>query len=172
MNNNNENRQTLEEKISYISNETTLLQFIKDNNIAEIDQIHNIQKYHIGDDRKGMILEVQEKDHEGKTKILFDLKQGQPIINQVYDSLYNIGKDCSIKIIMFTGGHNENDLKIPTADEYAVNGLIDQLQQSNVAILLCSYFRKMIKIEDHSIYDYWKQVERAGEIDPQPKNNL
>ena len=136
MNNNNENSKTLEEKINYISNETTLLQFIKDNNIAEIDQIHNIQKYHIGDDRIGTIIEVQEKNKDIKTKIFIDLKQGQPTINQVYDSLYNIGKDCSIKIIMFTGGNNDNDLMIPTADEFVVNGLIDQLQQSNVGILL------------------------------------
>lgn len=163
MNDKNQSKRTLEETIDYISEETNLLKLIKDNDIAVIDQILNVQHYQKGDDRRGLIVDAKQREIEGTTKILIDLKQGEPTINQVYDSLYEIGKECSIKIIMFTGGHNDNDLNIPIADEYAVNGLIDNLQQSNVKIILCSINNGKLKIEDHHIYDYWKQIDKTAE---------
>jgi len=165
MSNNNENERTLEEKINYISNESTLINFLSKNQIADVKQIYELQHYQKDDDRRGIIIETQEKNSSGRTKILIDLKIGEPTVNQVYDSLYEIGKDCSIKIIMFTGHGNENDLMIPIADEYAVNSLIDQLQQSNVGILLSSIYEDKMKVEDHHIYDYWKQVNQTGKVD-------
>jgi hypothetical protein len=165
MNQPNNKPNNLDGIIEKIFKEDELIQFLSENSIADVEQIYSIQTYQKDHDRRGIVVNAQENNKDERSKILIDLKQGQPSINQVFDSLYNIGKDCSIKIIMFTGGINENDIMIPTADEFVVNGLIDQLQESNVGILLCKIWQEKIKIIDHSLYDYWIQVDRTGEIE-------
>ncbi len=101
------NQQTVEEMINFIAKENTLHQVLRDNKIAEIDKIYQINPYEKDGNRRGLIVDVQEKNADAKSKIMIDLKQGQPIINQVYDSIYTIGKDCSKRIILYTGGQNE-----------------------------------------------------------------
>ena len=110
------NQKIVEEMINSISKENTLHQVLRDNKIAEIDKIYQINPYEKDGGRKGLILDVQEKNADGRSKIMIDLKQGQPIINQVYDSLYDIGKDCSKRIIMYSNGQNEFDKDVPVAD--------------------------------------------------------
>ena len=104
MNEKKQNQQIIEEMINSISKENTLRQLLRDNKIAEIDTIYEIDPYAKEGNRRGLIVDVQEKNSDLRSKIMIDLKQGQPIINQVFDSLYDIGKDCSKRIIMYSNG--------------------------------------------------------------------
>jgi hypothetical protein len=95
--------------IKNIKEENVLKTFLSKNNIAAIDHIIDIQTYQKNNYRSGLILTVLEKGFDDKTKILVDVRHGLPTINQVYESLYKIGKDCDIRIITCTNGANGHD---------------------------------------------------------------
>ena len=128
------NQQIIVEMNNSISKENTLRQLLRDNKIAAIDTIYEINPYEKDGYRRGLIVDVQEKNSDLRSKIMIDLKQGQPIINQVFDSLYDIGKDCSKRIIIYSDGRNELDKNVPAADYWAVNCLINNLQQYPLGI--------------------------------------
>ncbi len=96
MNNTTEDQQIVEKMIDSISKEKILRQVLRDNKIAVIDKIYEINPYKRDGGRRGLIADVQEKGADTRSKIMIDLKQGEPIINQVYDSLYDIGKNCQV----------------------------------------------------------------------------
>ena len=77
--------------------------------IAEIDKIQSIEHYKRDDDRIGLLVDVKETNRIERTKIIIDLRRGQPSVHQVYDALYDIGKDCDIRIIVHT---NEDDERV------------------------------------------------------------
>ena len=148
-----QNQQIVEAMISSISEENTLRRFLRDNNIIDIETMHEIHSYKIGEDRRGLILDVQETNSDDRSKIMLDLKQGQPIINQVYDSLYDIGKDCSKRIIMYSDGKNESDYDVPAADYLVVNCLINNLQQYPLGLHFYKMDEKTFGIEPHLMDD-------------------
>jgi hypothetical protein len=113
------NRKTVQETINELLSNRKFENFLKDKNIAEVDKILKFNHYQIGNDRAGFIVNLKEKNSEDVTKIMLDLKQGEPTVNQVYDALYEIGKDCDIRMIMHTDSHNDADKGIPTADDCA-----------------------------------------------------
>jgi hypothetical protein len=55
--------------------------------IADISKIHNIRHYQKDYKRYGVVIDAQEKNIGNRTKILIELRLGQPIANQVYDAL-------------------------------------------------------------------------------------
>jgi len=151
-----ENQHTVEEMIKSISKENTLRQVLRDNKIAEIDRIYEICSYKKDGNRRGLIIDVQEKNADSKSKILIDLKQGQPIINQVCDSLYDIGKDCSKRIIMYSDGRNELDRDVPAADYWPVNCLINNLQQYPLGIHFLEMSESTFTIKPHYMHEYFE----------------
>ena len=130
------NQQTVEEMINFIAKKSTLHQFLEANNIVDIDTIHEINFYERDGNRRGLIIDVQEKNTDVRSKIMIDLKQGQPIINQLYDSLYGIGIDCSKRIILYTGGQNAYDKTIPAADSDVVESAVSNLEQYPLGMCL------------------------------------
>ena len=70
-----QNQQIVEAMISSISEENTLRRFLRDNNIIDIETMHEIHSYKIGEDRRGLILDVQETNSDDRSKIMLDLKQ-------------------------------------------------------------------------------------------------
>ena len=62
------NQQIVEEMINSISKEHTLCQLMRDNKIAEIDKIYKINPYERDGDRRGLIVDVQEKNADGQIK--------------------------------------------------------------------------------------------------------
>jgi hypothetical protein len=151
-----QNQKIVKEMIDSISKEHTIRQVLSENKIAEIDTIYEINPYQRDGDRRGLILDVQEKNADARSKIMIDLKQGQPIINQVYDSLYDIGNDCSKRIILYSDGHNDHDKNIPTADYWAVNSLINSLQQYPLGIYFFEMDEDTFTIGPHYMHDYFE----------------
>jgi hypothetical protein len=151
-----QNQQIVEEMINSISKENTLHQVLKDNKIAEIVTIYEINPYEKDGGRRGLIVDVQEKNADARSKIMIDLKRGQPIINQVYDSLYDIGKDCSKRIIMYSNGQNDYDLNIPVADFWPVNCLINNLQQYPLGLHFLEMSKDTYNIGPHYMHEYFE----------------
>ena len=161
MNNSIQNQKTLDEMINHIAEEKNLRQLLSSYEIAEIDEIHSIKHYKRDDDRIGLVVDVKETNRIERTKIMIDLRLGQPSIYQVHDALYDIGKDCDIKIIIHTNGYNDFDGDIPSVDDGAVLGLISELQDNNVAILLFEIDSTTFKIKYVDLFQNWYRVDRS-----------
>jgi hypothetical protein len=156
MNEKRQNQQIVEKMINSISKENKLRQLLRDNKIAEIDMIYEINPYEKDGYRRGLIVDVQENNSDFISKIMIDLKQGQPIINQVYDSLYDIGKDCSKRVILYSDGRNELDKDIPAADYWAVNCLINNLQQYPLGLHFLEMSEDTFIIGPHFMHEYFE----------------
>jgi hypothetical protein len=165
MNNINKNEKTLTKIIDEIAKESSLLDFLDKNNIAEIDQIMDIEHYQRNNYRNGLILTVKEKGADEMTKILIDLRHGLPTIKQVYDALYDIGKDCDIKIIVYSNGVNGYDKFNPANDEYAVLSLIARLQADNVPIALFQINGVTSEMKYVDLYQNWYLVDQSKSIE-------
>lgn len=160
MNNEKQNKQTVDEMIRYIAEEDNLKHFLEKYKIAKISEINYKKYYHKDDNREVVIIDTKEEYLSNKTKIMIDLRLGQPIVNQVYDALYDVGKDCDIKIIVYSNGYNDYDKGIPVADEYLASSLIAQLQNKNVPIVLFAIDYSNFKLKYVDMYQNWYQVNR------------
>lgn len=156
MKNKYQNKKSVDEMINYIAKKSTLHQLFETNKIIDIDTIHEINIYEREGNRRGLIVEVQEKNADVRSKIMIDLKQGQPIINQVYDALYGIGKDCSKRIIMYSGGQNDYDKNIPAADYWVVCCLVNNLQQYPLGIHFYEMNQETFNIGPHYMEEYFE----------------
>jgi hypothetical protein len=150
----------MKEMMNHIINEDRLKDLLDGYDLAYVSKIHDIQHYEKKDNRHGVVMDIQENRFADKTKVLIDIRQGQPIVNQVYDALYDEGKDCDIKIIVFTDGYNEYDKGVPVADEYLVSGMIGKLQDMNIPIYLFSIYKKEMIVTLVDSYQTWYQVNR------------
>ena len=156
MNKTARNQKTVEEMINSISKENTLSQVLRDNKIAEIDTIYEINPYERDGGRRGLIVDVQEKNADARSKIMIDLKQGEPIINQVYDSLYDIGKNCSKRIIASLNGRDVYDKDVPVADFWPVCCLVNNLQQYPLGIHFLEMDSDTLTLGPHFQQEYFK----------------
>jgi len=156
MNEKRQNQQIVEKMINSISKENTLRQLLRENKIAEIDTIYEINHYERDGGRRGLIVDVQEKNADARSKIMIDLKKGEPIINQVFDSLYDIGKECSKRIIAYLNGSNEFDKGVPAADFWPVCCLVNNLQQYPLGIHLLEMNADTLTLGPHYMYEYFE----------------
>jgi hypothetical protein len=171
MNTTIQNRQIVEEMINSISKEDKLRQLFRANKIADIEKIFEINSYKRDGYRRGFIIEVQEKNADARSKIMIDLKQGQPLIDQVYDSLYGIGKDCSKRIIIYSG-HNDFDQGIPVADYWPVICLINNLQQYPLGIHLLEMNRDTFAVGPHFMHEYFEPDQEYSVSDVPTKEQF
>jgi hypothetical protein len=153
MDNQNNNQKPVDEMIRDLLSDSKFENFMKERNIADVDQIFKLSHYQIGNDRAGFIAKLKEKNSDDVKKIMVDLKQGQATVNQVFDALYEIGKDCDIRIIRHTDSHNDADKGIPTADVCIVSRLICQLQDIGINVRLYKYNEKTKNIVNNELYD-------------------
>ncbi|GAG78215.1 unnamed protein product, partial [marine sediment metagenome] len=116
--------------------------------------IYEINPYEKDGYRRGLIVDVQEKHADRRSKILIDLKLGEPIINQVHDSLYDIGKDCSKRIIAYLDGWNVYDKDVPAADFWPVCCLVNNLQQYPLGIHLLEMNADTLTLGPHFQQEY------------------
>ena len=161
MNNTTQNKKTLDEMINHIAEEKNIRQLLSSNEIAVIDEMCSIEHYKRGDDRNGIIVDVKEAGRVERTRILIDLRMGQPSVHQVYDALYDIGKGCDIKIIIHTDRFNDYDGYIPSFDDYSGLSLISELQNNNVAILLFGIDSTTFNIKFAGLFQNWDGVDRS-----------
>ena len=165
------NNNDVYEMMRSIANDENLKRFLKEYKIAKISEI-NFKKYFNKDDHRcTAIIDAQEELFNHSTKILIDLRIGQPSVNQVYDALYDIGGDCDIKVIIYTDGCNDKDKGIPVADEYVVATLIRELQYNNIPIILFTIDQDTLT-EKYDSYQDWYSVNRLRSCKIPTKENF
>ncbi|WP_319406217.1 hypothetical protein [uncultured Desulfosarcina sp.] len=150
----------VDEMLKTFSEDENLRQFLKKYEIAVPTDFISKKYCHKDDKRCIVITDAREENFSHSTRIMIDLKLGSPTVNQVYEALYDIGKDCDIKIICFTNDSNDIDDGIPVADEYLVAGIIGEMQNHNVPILLFSIDHDTLKEKYIEYYQNWHAVNR------------
>ena len=156
----NGNNYDVYEMIRSIAEDENLKRFLEEYKIAKISEINFKKYFKKNDNRYTAIIDVQEEFFNHSTKIMIDLRFGQPSVNQVYDALYDIGRDCDIKVIIYTDGYNDKDKGIPVADDFLVAPLIGELQDKNIPIVLFSIDRETLTEKYVDIYQNWFSVNR------------
>ena len=119
-----------------LTNKDIVLGFLTRHQIVPGGEIHSLELYERGEDQKGVIVTVKDEVSAGTMNVLIDVKVGQPSTEQVYNALYEKGKNCSKRIIAFTGGASEADMGNPSADELVVSSLIACMNQYPLGLYL------------------------------------
>lgn len=118
----------MEEKMDrisgYLKNKEIVHDILTTHGIVTGGEIESLDAYERGEDRRGVIVNLKGKSRKSTMKIMIDVKWGEPCIDQVYDAIYEIGKDCKKRLIMFNGEKNEKDDANPAAYELVVSSLI------------------------------------------------
>jgi len=123
------------ENIFRTENITHLLQTLKittsaSSNINIIKEIANNLV------NKSILFKVPNDGCVGENQILVNFKQGQPTVDQVYDTIYKLGSDCSERIIGFTGGQCWDDKENPGADIEKIRSLVETMNEYGQNIYL------------------------------------
>ena len=119
----------LSDFIELISEEQALNDLLEKSRISKVTEVNRIENYQRKDDCEGIIIEVKENNDPKATRVLIDLKIGEPSVGQVIDATFGIGKDCDKRIILHSPGRNNNDLQNPAADEFVVASLVQYLRR-------------------------------------------
>ena len=92
----------VDEIIKTLSNKDKVTQFLKQNEISDIDTINDIQQYEREGGRKGLILKVKETNNSGLIKIMIDIRSGQPSTDQVNPEIQPV-RNVSLNLKSTTG---------------------------------------------------------------------
>ena len=108
-NENENNKYDVMEMIKLFAEDERLRKFLEEYKIAKVSEVNFKKYFNKNDNRCTSIIDAQEEFFNHSTKILIDLRFGQPSVTQVYDALYDIGGDCDIKVIIYTDDYNYKD---------------------------------------------------------------
>ena len=126
MHNQTENINNLDTIIKHFEKKSAIAKLLQQHEIAKIKSVESVEGYKKDENRSGLIITGKEEGTYQTEKILIDFKLGEPCIAQVVDAIYEIGKECSKRIIMF-GGFGKNEVHDPATDEYVVASLITSM---------------------------------------------
>ena len=134
-----ETRMSVSEIIEYLSMAEEAAEFLHEQGIANVDAVESIEHYEAADGRKGLIMNVHEAGSEALSKLIIDIRAGQPSTDQVYDAVYGIGKECAKRVIVFTDEDNCHDEWNPTVDECVVRNLIEVMNEYELKLHLVEF---------------------------------
>ncbi len=134
-----ETRMGVSEIIEYLSMAEEAAEFLHEQGIANVNAVESIERYEAADGRKGLIMNVHEARSEALSKLIVDIKAGQPSTDQVYDAVYGIGKECTKRVIVFTDEDACDDRWNPTVDEFVVRNLIQIMNEYQVKLHLIKF---------------------------------
>jgi hypothetical protein len=123
------------ENIFRTENITHLLQTLKITTSAG-SNINIIKEIANNPVNKSILIRIPTYGCIGENKILLDIKDGLPMVDQVYRALYGSGSNCSKRIIGFTDGHCWDDKENPGADIEKVKSLVETMNEYDQGIYL------------------------------------
>jgi len=150
MNNSIINEHKIDGIIKYISDKKSAVNFLQNHEITNVESILDIREYDLDCDRKGLIMDIKEKNAIDTCRVMIDVKFGKPSIEQVYDAIYNIGADCNKRVLVFTEDTNYNDRDYLGADIGVVRNLLLEINCSDLEL----YLIKASAITDVEFYIY------------------
>jgi hypothetical protein len=144
---NQEEKWTVDQIIEYFLEPNSAIEFFYERRIANIKSIEFCASYEVDKDRKEIVLKVREKGKDDLNSIMIDIRKGQPSIDQVYDAIYGIGKDCSKRVIMYTEETLDQEDWNPTIDEIAVRSLIEAMNANPLKLYLEKFHDESLRPE-------------------------
>jgi hypothetical protein len=155
------NQINMKEKMDTIGkdlmNKETVLDILTGHQIIGTGNIESLEPYEKGEDRRGVIAKVKEDTSEQPLKIMIDVKWGYPTTDQVFDSIYAVGKDCSKRVIIFNGEKNAKDEGNPTADEQVVSSLIVNMNAYPLGLYIIKMGGRLrTELVDLELYEKWE----------------
>jgi hypothetical protein len=145
-------------------NEENILGLLDTLNIGTFASVNILKEITHNPVNKSILIEISNDGCVGDNQILISAKQGQLIVDQVYNAIYGHGADCQIRIIGFTAGHFLDDKFNPSADMDTIKCLVDNMNRFDLNI----YLAKMIHDSTNSICDY----EILAQPDSHPKSSF
>jgi len=110
-------------------NEEQILNLLEMLNISPTGNINVNKEITHTPINKSIIIEIPNEGCIGENRIMLTVKQGQPTVDQVYQSVYQNGSDCHQRIIIFTGGSILDDKYNPSADVDTVKCLVEAMNR-------------------------------------------
>ena len=130
---------SVSEVIENLSKVEEAAEFLHEQGIAQVSAVESIEGYEADDGRKGLIMNVNEAGSEALSKLIIDIRAGQPSTDQVYDAVYGIGKECTKRVIVFTDEKTGDDGWSPTVDEFVVRNLIEVMNEYQLELFLVKF---------------------------------
>ena len=161
MNNSIRNQHKVDGIIKYLSDKKSAGNFLKNHVISNVESILDTSEYDLDCDRKGLIMEIKEKNNIDTCRVMIDVKSGQPSIEQVYDAIYTIGADCNKRALVFTDSTNYGDRDNLGADLEVVKNLLLEINNNELEL----YLVKASGIKDDELYIYELIDAPYGESD-------
>jgi hypothetical protein len=81
-------------------------------------------------------LDIKEKNSADSSKVMIDVKFGQPTVEQVYDAIYTVGADCKKQVLIFTGGKSYDDRNYLGANLEVVGNLLSEINSNQLGLYL------------------------------------
>lgn len=142
-------------------NEENIHSLLEALNIGTCRNIYIIKEISHNPINQSILIEIPNEGCASENQILLNAKQGQPTVDQVYNSIYELGAECQKRIIAFTGGNCWDDEYNPSADVDIVKCVIDNMNRFDLNI----YLVQMIYDSTSSTCDY----EILAQPDSRPK---
>lgn len=134
-----EKKWSVSKVIENLSKVVEAAEFLHEQGIAQVSAVESIEGYEADDGRKGLIMNVNEAGSEALSKLIIDIRAGQPSTDQVYDAVYGIGKECTKRVIVFTDEKTGDDGWSPTVDEFVVRNLIEVMNEYQLELFLVKF---------------------------------
>ena len=134
-----EKKWSVSKVIENLSKVEEAAEFLHEQGIAQVGAVESIEGYEADDGRKGLIMNVNEAGSEALSKLIIDIRAGQPSTDQVYDAVYGIGKECTKRVIVFTDEKTGDDGWNPTVDEFVVRNLIEVMNEYQLELFLVKF---------------------------------
>ena len=135
MNENRKSKLTVKDYVEMLSNEEEVIKFLNQHEVCNAIAIKDIKAYTKDRIHQGMIITTNVDGSNNPIEILIDIKAGDPSTDQVYDAVYDTGKHCEKRIIMY-GGVNRDEMCGPASGELVVGSLIECMNEYQMNIFL------------------------------------
>lgn len=122
--------------IKHLRNEELAVAFLNKNGIAKVNSIIDIQEYKRGYDRQGLIMKMIEKETNDPINAIVDVINGQPSVEQVHDTVYDVGANCNKRVIVYTDSANDSDHNHVWSNIDVVENLLNEMKQYPVELYL------------------------------------
>jgi len=145
------NEHKVDSIIKYLSDKKSAANFLQNHEITNVESIHDIREYYVDCDRKGLIMDIKEKNANDACRIIIDVKHGQPSVEQAYDAIYTMGAECNKRVMIYTDRTNYGDREYIGADLEAVKNLLFEINSNAIEMYLVK--ASAITVDEFYIYE-------------------
>jgi hypothetical protein len=121
--------------IQELLKESTITDLFENICFANIKNVKIIETYECNSEHTGIIVEVDNKITDKTESVIIDAVVGNPVTNQIYETLYKKGSNCDKRIIIYTEGSAGLDT-YNRGDAIVIQNLVENLNGFGTNIFL------------------------------------